>query len=277
MTTETFAADYIIYPRLFQPLNPLPPTWTEAWAATSGSIGLGYPTNDVSQVSNSPEADRTIHRPTLHFTTSSLNGHFINAVTLRLYGHSHGTAEGTIIVQNGQPTYPHYPPEASDYNKENYSGNGGSILISSLLNDDWNEIAFDTGALNWINQAGQTKLILRMQTDISGVPAPGGAEWFRFRSGRSSSSLRPQLFITYDTSDMIYTDHVIEINKLIDHTHPGMSIGDTMVTGNDVAHGNRVCLNVGWYHNHGASYPTNIYMSSFIGNWPEHIVDQHEA
>lgn len=72
------------------------------------------------------------------------------------------------------------------------------------------------------------------------------------------------------------TGHIIEINKLIEHHHPGGTVGD-IVTGNDVAHGDRVNMNLGWYHNHGESYPTNVYMGSMIGNWPEHVVGQHEA
>ena len=78
-------------------------------------------------------------------------------------------------------------------------------------------------------------------------------------------------------SDMILDDpatgHIIEINKLIAHHHPGGNIGD-MVTGNDVAHGDRASADKDWWHYH-AGHETRIKMKRYIGNWLGHTGFQH--
>lgn len=75
-------------------------------------------------------------------------------------------------------------------------------------------------------------------------------------------------------NDMIYTDHVIEINKLIEHTHPGFTEGG-MITGNDVDHGDRVSMDKGWWHYHEGK-EVKVYMDRYIGNWPGHCDIQHD-
>lgn len=85
-------------------------------------------------------------------------------------------------------------------------------------------------------------------------------------------------FDTWNTneyiSDLIRTDHIVEINKLIDHSHTDFDgIGD-MVVGNDVDHGDRAAMNVGHYHYH-TGHETKVYMDRYIGNWPEHPGSYH--
>ena len=74
-----------------------------------------------------------------------------------------------LIVQNGQPTYPHDPFVVADYDMDHYSGNGGEIAGSEITEYEWNNITLNDDGLSWINAGGTTKLVLRSQRDIDGT------------------------------------------------------------------------------------------------------------
>jgi len=77
-----------------------------------------------------------------------------------------------IVLQNGQPTYPHIPAVFSDYNKTYYSGNGGSILYSDIDQQELNAITLNATGRTWVKQGdgAVTKLMIRLDTEIAASP-----------------------------------------------------------------------------------------------------------
>jgi hypothetical protein len=72
------------------------------------------------------------------------------------------------------------------------------------------------------------------------------------------------------------SDHEVMINKMMNHIHPidDEHYTEGVTTGNDVDHGDRCCMNLGWYHTHGA-WTGKVYMFAYIGNWPPHSLSDH--
>lgn len=112
-----------------------------------------------------------INRGILTFDTSAIGAEtYIVGATLRFYsrGFFANTADDlALVVQSGQPTYPHLPIVDSDYYYGNYSGDYGSITKAEITPNSYdNYISLDTDC---INKTGFTKLCLRTQDDIAGV------------------------------------------------------------------------------------------------------------
>ncbi|MBE3120757.1 MAG: hypothetical protein IMZ53_14075, partial [Thermoplasmata archaeon] len=124
--------------------------------------------------------DYNIYRGFVFFNTSTLPANaYLDSATLSLYKKDdYSTTDFAITIQNGQPTYPHNPMQSSDYNKNDYSGNGGA-LNTSLFTSGYNAIIMNN--LSWINKTGTTKLCLRSSRDISGT-TPTGSEYINVHS-----------------------------------------------------------------------------------------------
>ncbi len=110
-----------------------------------------------------------ISRGFVFFDTSSIpDSATIDSAVLSLYGHQDLSAEDfSIIVQNGQPTYPHDPLVENDYNRDHYSGNGGSFNTNSFITDGYNDINLNSDGKSWINKEGTTKFCLRNDNEIN--------------------------------------------------------------------------------------------------------------
>jgi len=137
----------------------------------------------------------TITRGCIFFDTSTIGSLTITSATLSLYGSDDFSEQDfNITVQNGQPTYPHLPLVAGDYDRTHYSGNGGELNTSSFVVGAWNDI--EITELGWINKTGTTKFILRSNREISGDAVPGiYVEDVNIYSG--DSAYAPQLIVTY--------------------------------------------------------------------------------
>ncbi|HVQ00581.1 MAG TPA: LamG-like jellyroll fold domain-containing protein, partial [Candidatus Thermoplasmatota archaeon] len=118
-----------------------------------------------------------IHRGFVFFNTSALPSNaIIDNATLSLYKSSDSSATDFLItLQNGQPTYPHDPPQTGDYSKTHYSGNGGTLSTAGFGNG-YNNISLNNDGISWINRTGWTKLCLRSNRDINGT-TPTGNEY----------------------------------------------------------------------------------------------------
>ncbi|MFA5102238.1 MAG: M20/M25/M40 family metallo-hydrolase [Candidatus Thermoplasmatota archaeon] len=121
-----------------------------------------------------------IYRGYVLFNTSLLpsNAHLDNA-TLSLYKKDdYSTTDFDLTIQNGQPTSPHDPLQTGDYNKNHYSGDGGSLNTSGFTTG-YNTITLQN--LSWINTTGTTKFCLRSSNDIT-AKAPSGNEYVTVHS-----------------------------------------------------------------------------------------------
>jgi hypothetical protein len=138
---------------------------------TSASIGQFY---NVSLY--------VVMRCPLIFDTASI-GADKSIVSASLFVRNSGMAYTTpwnIVVQNGQPDYPHEPIVDSDYDYTKYSGDGGSVAVGGAT-DDWLEIVLNETGRGWIEKSGTTKLMLRSSRDIAGSAPSGLGEYGAIR------------------------------------------------------------------------------------------------
>jgi hypothetical protein len=138
----------------------------------------------------------------LFFNTSSLpaNANITNA-TLSLYKWTDSSStDFDIIVQNGQPTYPHDPLQSSDFNKNYYSGNGGSLNTLNFV-DGRNNISLTN--YNWIKKEGITKLCLRSGREINGTAPTGNEHITVYSSEKGAPTYAPRLIVIYQNQSKI--------------------------------------------------------------------------
>lgn len=136
---------------------------------------------------------------------------YITNATVSLYKKTDSSStDFNIVLQNGMPTYPHVPLQTGDYNKNHYSGNGGSLNTVNFVNGR-NNITLTN--LSWINASGLTKLCLRSSRDISGT-APTGTEYVIVYSREKTGFIdyNPQLIITYRNQSKIKNNGVTNIS-----------------------------------------------------------------
>ena len=142
-----------------------------------------------------------VYRGFVFFNTSTLPSNvYLDDATLSLYKKDdYSTTDFDITIQNGQPTYPRNPMQSADYNKNYYSGNGGTLSTSGFTSG-YNEIRMNN--LSWINKTGITKLCLRSSRDISGT-APTGNEYVNVYSNEFLGMCPPKLVINYRNQSKI--------------------------------------------------------------------------
>jgi hypothetical protein len=112
---------------------------------------------------------------------------------------SHVDATWSIVIQDGQPTYPHDPIEAGDWDQSQYSGNGGSIACDDITTYSWNKIDLNATGLTWVQKGAgnKTKLCLRTDLDIAGTP-PGTALPWEFEGILCSSAHWPYVVVYWE-------------------------------------------------------------------------------
>ncbi len=143
-----------------------------------------------------------IWRGFVYFNTSSIpSNDLIDSVTLSLYKDcDFSSTDFDIVIQNGQPTYPHSYLVPGDYNKNHYSGDGGSINTQNF-SDGYNNITLNN--YSWINTSSITKLCLRSSRDINSN-TPSGDEYVTvYSSNYPQAGRSPKLVIEYRNQSKI--------------------------------------------------------------------------
>jgi hypothetical protein len=182
--------------------------WDTAHDAASGDF-FNYTSTylwgvDVDGMFSSSTYTMNIYRSFLFFDTSVLSGLEITNVDLKLYPYRYSADFGawTLVVTNGQPTYPHNPIVAGDYLYTHYSGSGGTLASGSFI-PGYNTITLNATGRSWINTTGITKLCLReKEHDIDDVKPTGLGEsslFNRFQpyAYEKGVGYRPQLVVTF--------------------------------------------------------------------------------
>lgn len=180
-------------------------TYSDAWNASSGSGSDGAWDHTIGQ-SGPPElGGYAIDRTFLFFNTSTLpnDAEIEGAVLSFVLGLKEVSGSHfNLTIQNGQPTYPHFPVQNGDYAQGNYSGDGGSLPTTNMKRGQWNELIFNINGYAWINKTGLTKLCLRSDRDINAVPATGW-EYIQIDSAESppSGNNAPKLVVDVHDPD----------------------------------------------------------------------------
>jgi hypothetical protein len=135
-------------------------------------------------------------------TTALPSNSYVDTAVVSLYKNSdYSTTDFSLTIQNGQPTYLHNPLQSTDYNKNDYSGNGGSFNTSGF-GTGYNSINLNSDGRGWLNKTGWTKLCLRSNKDINGT-APSGNEFVIVYANEQGSGYQPKLVITYRNQSKI--------------------------------------------------------------------------
>lgn len=115
----------------------------------------------------------TISRMVLIFDTSTIpSGSTVNSAVLSIpYSDLVNVEDFDIVIQNGQPTYPHVPLEVGDYDQSKYAGDGGSINTTEIGGSPF-EITLNATGRSWLNLGGTTKLMLRSSLEIAADDPP---------------------------------------------------------------------------------------------------------
>jgi hypothetical protein len=146
-------------------------------------------------------SDYFVERVFLYIDTSAIpDGAVITSASLHLYGEGDDSdSDFSLVIVNGQPTYPHDPYELSDYDIDNYvtSPNGGELSTTGFVVDGYNTIEFSETGLGSINKTGTTKLGIFSSKDISGT-APFEMEYVSIGSSADEGH-EPYLEVCYTT------------------------------------------------------------------------------
>ena len=162
-----------------------------------------------------------------------------------------GTHLGTIIedfkivVQSGQPTYPHDPVVGGDYAKSNYGDIGGEseTLIAGKGGYSFN-LPLGGAFFDWI-QNGITKLMLRSSKELA-ASAPTGLEYIlSWAVYLMVECLPPSVSIISFENSIAYP-------------------GKYKITGNATAHGGKALIGTGYAYN--MSNPEVPANPSYIAN-----------
>jgi hypothetical protein len=167
---------------------------------TDDTINIGYVYNNVPDLGGDVHG---INRGFLYFDTSIIPIE-ANITTAIIYIVNSGGWPDTafdLVIQNGQPDYPHPYLVLGDYNKEHYINNGGSINTEDILGD-YSPLNLNTNGKNWINKGGTTKFCLRSSREIaefsSTVVVTYDMIQFYSSREREPQEYRPKLTITYE-------------------------------------------------------------------------------
>ncbi len=172
-------------------------------AANNVSWGSVDSTGDTIRIGQEKTFPSTyyIYRGFLFFNTSIIKkSDTINSCKLHFYLDSEHVSlrDLDIVLQNNDSNvYPHDQLQSGDYDKDYYSGDGGSISTSDMMSGNWYNITFNNTALGWISREKDlTKLCLRSNWDIAfDDPAFFGDEYVVL--GSSESSFAPYLEIDF--------------------------------------------------------------------------------
>jgi hypothetical protein len=143
-----------------------------------------------------------ISRGYVYFDTSAIpDDAVITAASVYLYGKTDGSGTNfDVVIQNGQPTYPHSPLVVGDYDHTKYSSDGGSYNTSAFALEGWNTIAMNATGLTWISLTGTTKLCLRSSLDIAGTTPDAADEQVIYYSSEEALTTKdPYINVTYTT------------------------------------------------------------------------------
>lgn len=164
------------------------------------AIGYFYDTVDIPPMT----LVHAIYRGFIFIDTSTIPvGANITSAILYIYkdvDNSFIDTEFDLIIQDGQPIYPHSVLTLGDYNRENYHNNGGSINTAIINDSAYSPITLNNNGKNWINKGGLTKFCLRSSREIAGLSS-GSQPYYEalaIYSFKKGEGYKPKLTITYE-------------------------------------------------------------------------------
>ena len=186
-------------------IEKLNPNYNIAHDAMSGTYlrtAFDYMLIGQFYVTLDPEGlNYVIDRSMLHFDASAIpiNANIITAILYLRKADINQDDPFNVVIQDGQPNYPHATPILSDYNKEYYHNNGGQKAADSFSDSAYTAIPLNPNGINWINKGGLTKFCLRSSRDIAKLSPEfeGTFNSIVIWASEKDEGYKPKLEITY--------------------------------------------------------------------------------
>lgn len=187
-------------------------SYSYIWGITSSVVNNTGTSINIGQKESS--GTYNIYRAALYFDTASIpDDATIISATLNLYGYQdYSTTDFDITIQNGQPTYPHDPLIGTDYFKDRYSGDGGTLNSSNFTVGAYNSISLNATGLSWISVNSTTKLFLRSSLDIAGS-SPSDSQYVIFYSSEYGA-VDPYLTVYYAVAPSVTTNTATSVTSV---------------------------------------------------------------
>ncbi len=173
-------------------------SYSTTWAYSYGTVQVNYV--DGTRVGQYYDYQSWIYRSYFFFNTSSIpSGGVITSASFNIYvmGKYVSGSDFDVVIQKGDSGYPHSDLQTFDFDQSKYSGNFGSLTVSSMTANSFNNITVSNPD-NLIVGQGTTSLCLRSSRDIN-QNSPGGAEWLKI--GTVASGHPAQLIVAYQISE----------------------------------------------------------------------------
>ena len=167
-------------------------------------IGLAY--NDTDKY--------RFFRLYLYFDTSGVPANAtVSAASIRLYLTGSLTIKSggiEVILQSGQPDHPSATLTEGDFDRDDYSGDGGSF-IAYTGSSGFQTLTLDSAIrTSWINGGGITKLCLRTDGDIDG-DIPVAQLLADFYTSEKGTNYKPELTLTYTAPPVVTTQAATDV------------------------------------------------------------------
>lgn len=171
--------------------------YSVAWANVSGVASATGTTTRIGQ--SKVVTIFTVYRSFFYFNTTAVpDNAIISSANVSLYGQTDSsTQDFEITIQTGMPTWPHDPLVATDYEKGNYSGNGGFINTSAFSLAGYNNISLNASGISMINLSDWTKFCVRDDKDIAGTAPTTTTEYVYVYTSEQGVGFTPYLEIIY--------------------------------------------------------------------------------
>jgi len=244
VTTNTYMTYAFLTTDPYYNLQTLRAESDDYSAAHNAASGSMIETNQIGQQKWSTTF-RIYRSPGIWDTTGIIPG---GIASVALCGYHLGVliASFKIVVQSGQPDFPHVPVVGGDYNKNNYGEIGGEseTLVAGKGGYSFN-LPLGEGFLNWI-QNGLTKLMLRSSKELAAsAPTASDEHIMAWPVYLMVECLPPSVSIISFENSTEYT-------------------GKYKITGNATAHGGKALIGTGYAYN--MSDPEVPSNPSYIAN-----------
>jgi len=196
-TTKEYNRKYTQYSASFRDdvgtaLRTTSNSWYASWsAASASSIEI------KGEIGVCPSGWQ-IFRTAQLFDTSSLPDDCIITDAYMAIKVWDKTSQSFDLIVQHDPTNdrPSNPVDLTDYNKSYYSGEGGNLSNSLIVDDTWNRVYLNAAGQSWIDKTGTTKFMVRASFDINNQSQASGA-YVLWYTAPWTESRRVRLNVTY--------------------------------------------------------------------------------
>lgn len=177
-------------------LHALPST--DKYVTTNDNAYIGH---RIYQTHGGAPIYYSIRRLCVYFDTSSIPAiATVTSATLKIQFRAiYTNVAFDVVIQNGQPDYPHNPIEEADYYYDNYSDDEAVINTDDIVTIAYNSLVLPT---DWVTKAGETKVMIRGSHEIAATaptPGPNTNQWVS--CGANKAGRRPTLVVVYDLGE----------------------------------------------------------------------------